>query len=126
MTKTVSARAPEDVLERMADEYERRVHRGDMPVTAMSAALSASGLVEALETYREFDRRIQDSLGEAVHTGLRKGVDGKGSAQAWHAISAMTGNGWSEAVNFARDGLEYGIEDRLEQARALLSPKERG
>jgi hypothetical protein len=79
----------------------------------------------ALKTYHEFDRHIHESLGEAVHTGLRKGVDGLGSAEAWRAIANMQDDGWSQAIAYALWGLKYGLENKLEAARtALTTPKE--
>lgn len=54
-------------------------------------------------------RNINDQLGEGIHVALRKGVDGKGSAQAWRAISAMTENGWSDAMSWFRESI--GLSD---------------
>ncbi len=70
MTKTVSARAPEDVLERAARAHYENMRRPHMiaagmpawddlgdkskPYEAMSAALAASGLVERVEALETF------------------------------------------------------------------------
>lgn len=74
-----------------------------------------------LEALIEFRQRVHDSLGEAIHTGLRKGVDGLGSDRAWAAISSMDGDGWSQAVEFAISGLEMGLEKKLAAAVAALA-----
>jgi hypothetical protein len=53
------------------------------------------------------DDEFGELLGESVHTGLRKGVDGKGSADAWQAIRRMSDGGWGEAIGWAVGCLRY-------------------
>lgn len=50
-------------------------------------------------------KTVRDQLGEAIHTGLRKGADGGGSDEAWRAIRDMSDKQWSNAVQFALCGL---------------------
>ena len=58
-----------------------------------------------VERLRAALEAVRDGLGEAIHTGLRKGADGGGSANAWRAIAAMGRAQWRAALEFALDGL---------------------
>lgn len=49
-----------------------------------------------------------DFLGEAIHTGLRKGSDAPDAHDLWQAISASNTTAWSDAIEFAVHALEQG------------------
>lgn len=80
---------------------------------------------EALEEANALLRRIREQVGEGIHTGLRKGVDGKGSDEAWRAIANMKADGWSEAIAFFACGVGLtGYLKRLDRAALSLTTKE--
>lgn len=105
----------------MADNRADSLYR-----RALSLEGQGEGLKRALEAHVELRKRYAEQLGEAIHTGLRKGVDGKGSERAWAAISSMDDGGWAEALAFARAGLEFGLEKRLAEAGAGLASLPKG
>lgn len=70
----------------------------------------ATRAVEAVQAGAEIvvpvtGREAQSFLGEAIHTGLRRGTDAEGSHAAWKAVAADN-SGWGDAIEFALEGLQ--------------------
>lgn len=109
-------RSLEERCERAEASCERAVTALDASMIALRKAddLAAicqrviadrDALLVALRQCGEALEAVNEQLGEAVHTGLRKGADGGGSAAAWRAINEMSSEAWSQAIRFAIDGL---------------------
>jgi hypothetical protein len=105
---------------RMLVKAENACSDADEALKTLTPASVVLEMAEALAVLGEFDRRVRRDLGEAVHTGLRKGADSDQASKAWEAIRTMPPGDWSNAIAFARSGLESGIETKLREARRIL------
>jgi hypothetical protein len=59
------------------------------------------------EQLEKFYTVVHETMGEAVHTGFRKGVDGGGSAEVWQAIHKMPDEKYGDFVEWVLWAFRY-------------------
>lgn len=61
-------------------------------------------------TKTQFEKLLEDQLGEAIHTSLRKAGESREARQAHSAISAMKSEEWARVIDFATYGMLASFE----------------
>lgn len=54
--------------------------------------------------------KISDLLGEAIHTGFRKGCEAPEAIKISRLIDKMDSDDWDHYVSWVFDGLHYSVE----------------
>ena len=98
-------RGRDEELQRLRDAYdEQKIDLWRVRDERNTAQARVAELEAALQ-------RVNEQAGEAFHTAFRKGTDGRGSAEVWHAIKAMDPKAWDEAIGWALWAM--GVTDTL-------------
>jgi hypothetical protein len=64
-----------------------------------------------------------ENLGETIHCGFRKAIDGYGSDSIWRLIIAIPGREWASYLDFVRSGL--GLPSRQEVNKRIAAAERR-